>query len=289
MPKPRISVVIPCYNGARFVGEAVDSVLSQRYPATDIIVVDDGSVDSSLSILSRHPSVRTLRQPHAGVAVARNTGLQHSTGDYIAFLDQDDRLLPDALRSNLECLLARPHCAFSFGDAQCIAVGGGTLPIQSSSPHEGEEHYLSLLRGSYIWTPGAVLHRRAVLQTLSGFDVHLGPVCDTDLHLRIASLYPICHNPTVVVEKRIHDANQSRDCAILLMSMIQVFRTQKQWVHHDRRSMDAIQDGVRSYLSLYGKPLAANLVNNIHHRREWRRTCMGLLALLQYASFYVLG
>jgi glycosyltransferase involved in cell wall biosynthesis len=101
-------VVIPCYNGARFLGEAIESVLSQRYPATDIIVVEDGSVDSSLSFLSRHPSLRTLRQRHAGVAVARNTGLQHRTGDYIAFLDQDDRLLPDALRSNVRMLAGAP-------------------------------------------------------------------------------------------------------------------------------------------------------------------------------------
>src|SRR5690242_9364638 len=86
---PRISVVIPCYNGARFLDETIQSVLHQRYPATEIVVVDDGSTDRSLDILARYPDVRVLRQRNGGVAAARNTGLQYTTGEYVVFLDHD--------------------------------------------------------------------------------------------------------------------------------------------------------------------------------------------------------
>src|SRR5215208_5142350 len=94
---PTISVIIPCYNGAGFLSEAIESVLAQRYPDLETIVVDDGSTDNSLAIAAQYPEIRSISQRNAGVAAARNTGLRYSAGEYIVFLDQDDRLLPDAL------------------------------------------------------------------------------------------------------------------------------------------------------------------------------------------------
>jgi glycosyltransferase involved in cell wall biosynthesis len=287
--EPRISVVIPCHNGARFLGETIESVLKQRLPAAEIIVVDDGSTDDSLAVVARYPGVRAYCQAHAGVAAARNAGLRYSTGDYLVFLDHDDRLLPDALGSNLACLLQHPRCALSFGDAQCIDARGAPLPRQSGSPHEGEDHYLSLLRGSYIWTPGAVLYRRTVLEAISGFDVRLGPVSDTALHLRIARDHPICHNNSLVIEKRLHLANQGNQAALLLTLMIQVLQDQKAWICRDPRSLRAFEDGVRSCLRLYGRPTLAQLTGNLRKRRRWRETCTAMLILLQYTPLYLGG
>ena len=88
-----VSVVIPCYNQAHFLGEAIESVLAQTYPHLEIVVVDDGSTDNTGEVAARYPGVRYVRQENQGLAAARNTGLRHSSGDYLVFLDADDRLL----------------------------------------------------------------------------------------------------------------------------------------------------------------------------------------------------
>src|SRR5918994_1694671 len=95
---PLITVVIPCYNQAHFLGEAIESVLSQSYPHHEIVVGDDGSTDDTSEVASRYDGVRLVRQENRGLAGARNTGIRHSEGDYLVFLDADDRLLPEALR-----------------------------------------------------------------------------------------------------------------------------------------------------------------------------------------------
>jgi len=103
-----VSVVIPCYNQAHFLGEAIESVLAQSYPNFEIIVVDDGSTDDTSEVARRYPGVRLVRQENKGLSGARNAGLAHSEEEYVVFLDADDRLLPDALETVLEHLEAHP-------------------------------------------------------------------------------------------------------------------------------------------------------------------------------------
>src|ERR671911_2120937 len=110
-----VSVVIPCYNQAHFLGEAIESVLAQSYPRFEIIVVDDGSTDDTSKVAARYPGVRYVYQNNQGVSAARNSGLARSEGEYVVFLDADDRLLPEALETGLKCLEARPECAFVSG------------------------------------------------------------------------------------------------------------------------------------------------------------------------------
>jgi len=283
MTRPMISVIIPCHNAGRFLGETIESVLAQRYPNVEIIVVDDGSTDNSAATAARYPQVRCLRQRNAGVAAARNTGLRHSTGAYIVFLDHDDRLLPGALESNLQCLIVHRDCAFVFGDVQCIDANGAILPHRSSSPHEGKELYLSLLHGSYTWTPGASMYRRDVLNALPGFDRRVDPACHYDLNLRIARTYPVCHNNTVLLEYRLHSTGLSNDSALLLRAEITVLRWQKRWARSDRRYMKALRRGMRFYEDYAGTPLMTRMVANIRKRTNWRETWAGMLVLVQYA------
>ncbi len=295
--RPLITVIIPCFNGARYLAEAIDSVLTQSYDNIELVVVDDGSTDTSAEIVARYPMVRCIRQNNAGVAAARNTGLQHSTGEYVAFLDQDDRLLPNAIESNLNCLLEQPHCAFSFGDALRIDSAGTPMSDdacrtsrtvrRSSSPHEGTDHYISLLRGSYIWTTGAVLYRRGALVAASGFDPRISPAADTDLHLRIARTYPVCHNDSIVVEKRRHGDNQSWSNALLLRSEITVLRWQMRWALSNYRAIDALQQGMRFYTALYGKRLIRQMISDLRLGRNWRQILSGAFLLVQCAAILV--
>src|SRR5829696_8499022 len=108
---PLVSVVIPCYNQAHFLGEAIESVLSQSYRHFELIVVDDGSTDETSEVASRYEGVRLIRQENQGLSGARNTGIGHSGGEFLVFLDADDRLLLGALEAGLRCFEAHPEYA----------------------------------------------------------------------------------------------------------------------------------------------------------------------------------
>src|SRR5918994_3621037 len=111
-----VTVVIPCYNQAHFLGEAIESVLSQSYPNFEILVVDDGSTDDTSEVAGRYPQqVRLIRQENRGLAGARNTGIGHARGEYLVFLDADDRLLPEALEAGGGGVEAPPGGAFFSG------------------------------------------------------------------------------------------------------------------------------------------------------------------------------
>src|SRR4051812_33839695 len=119
-----VSVIIPCYNQARFLGQAIESVSRQDYPQFEVIVVDDGSTDDTSEVAARYPGVRVIRQKQLGISAARNRGLRESTGSYLVFLDSDDRLLPHALRIGMNYLLDHSECAFVFGIHQKISADG---------------------------------------------------------------------------------------------------------------------------------------------------------------------
>src|SRR5262245_56603663 len=119
-----VSVIIPCYNQGRFLAEAIESIMVQVLPDVEIIVVNDGSTDNTAEVAAHYPQVRYIYQQNQGLAAARNTGLRHSTGRYLVFLDADDRLLPEALIHNQKYLEARPECAFAFGRFRLITKEG---------------------------------------------------------------------------------------------------------------------------------------------------------------------
>lgn len=110
-----ISVIIPCYNCARYLSEAIESVLAQTYRPIEVIVVDDGSDDESAAIAKRYPDVLCLHQTHAGVVAALNRGIEHATGDLLAFLDADDLWVPDKLTAQMDFLNSNPNCNMIFG------------------------------------------------------------------------------------------------------------------------------------------------------------------------------
>src|SRR5215210_7397761 len=118
-----VSVVIPCYNQAHFLDEAIESVLSQSYTNFEVIVVDDGSTDTTSEVASGHADagVRLFRQENRGLAGARNRGLAESKGEYVVFLDSDDRLLGEALAVGVRELKSHPGCAFVAGRCTFIA------------------------------------------------------------------------------------------------------------------------------------------------------------------------
>jgi glycosyltransferase involved in cell wall biosynthesis len=113
----RISVIIPTYNHAQHLGEAIESVLSQDYPDMEVIVVDDGSSDNTREVTTNYGGkIICVEQPNGGCALARNAGLNIATGEYIAFLDSDDSLLPGSLLIRAEYLDNHPQVGMVCGD-----------------------------------------------------------------------------------------------------------------------------------------------------------------------------
>ncbi len=135
---PTVSVVIPCYNGAPFLRETIDSVLNQTQPALEVILVDDGSTDDSAAIAQSYgPPVRVIRQENQGESVARNRGMDEARGEWIGLLDADDRWLPHKLERQLDALHgASPDvvCVYSdfvlFGAVKRKVVSCPLWPVE---------------------------------------------------------------------------------------------------------------------------------------------------------------
>ena len=121
MTGPSVSVLIAVYNGQRFLREAVDSVLAQDHPALEVIVVDDGSTDASAAAVSALDGVRVIRQENAGQPSALNRGLDHATGEFLAFNDADDLWTPGRLAAQLAAFETEPSLEAVFGHVEQFA------------------------------------------------------------------------------------------------------------------------------------------------------------------------
>jgi glycosyltransferase involved in cell wall biosynthesis len=281
MGKPDlVSVIVPCHNQADFLGEALESVSSQTYPNYEVIVVDDGSTDETQKVLSRFEGVRGLFQKNRGLAAARNTGLEASRGSRLVFLDSDDRLLPNALQDGINALHSRPDCAFAYGHVRLIAGDGSPLPSPLQAGVEAD-HYLELLRHNFIWTPGAVIYRRSVLDSVGGFNPLVCGSADFDLNARIARLFPICCSERVVLEYRRHDDGMSRDFALMLKAAVTARRLQRKFVRGSKQHEDALRAGMRFAQQDYGEKLIRQVRDRLRER-EWSGAMAGLLTLLRY-------
>ena len=273
-----ISVVIPCYNQAHFLAEAVESVLAQTWPDREVVVVDDGSQDDPAGVVARYPGVRLVRQPNQGVSAARNRGLSESRGEYLVFLDADDRLLPEALETGLRHLSARPECVMAAGHYRNISSDGRPLPTPAQ-PVVERDHYATLLRGGdCVWLPAAVLYRRAVFDAVEGFDPERQGCADFDLYLRIARSHPVCCHGEVVVEYRQHPPSMSRNSAHMLRDAMAAFRAQQRYVSEHPEYAAAFREGRRVFRHYYGDKLVHDIRVNLRERR-WRQVTAGALAL----------
>lgn len=182
----KVSVIIPAYNGDRYIAGAIESVLQQTYRDYEIIVVDDGSNDRTPQILEIYGDrLRCFTQKNQGVAAARNKGLEVATGEYIAFFDQDDYFLPEKLSLQVALLDRDRELAFVNSGWQIVDRQGEG--ISAVEPW----HNLPKLdaAGIIIWKPvflGAMLFRRDWLAQSGGFDTTLVQTPDVDLVMRLA-------------------------------------------------------------------------------------------------------
>lgn len=210
---PLISVIMPCFNAAPYVEEAVVSVMRQSYPNVELIVVDDGSTDGSYEIAARlakqHPSrIRHLMQANAGPYVARNHGLRLARGDYVAFLDADDWWRDDFLERMLAAIQEDDACALVYCGWQNVGLEGGRGAPYVPPDYEQEDKVKRFLQAASPWPIHAALVRKTVLDEVGGFDLDLPTCMDYDLWLRIAVSRRIRRVPEVMAFYRHHRGGQ---------------------------------------------------------------------------------
>jgi glycosyltransferase involved in cell wall biosynthesis len=278
--RPLVSVIIPCYNQARFLGEAIESILKQTYSQFEIVVVDDGSTDDTADVAAAYAGARTIRQSNLGLSGARNAGLRASDGDFLVFLDSDDRLLPAALETGVHALIDCAGCAFAYGHVRLISSSGSLLGVPPC-PRIENNHYQQLLRHNHIWSPGAVMYRREVLDSVGAFDTSLRACEDLDLNLRIARSRPIiCHN-RIVLEYRKHSSSMSGDPRLMLKTSVSVLRAQRDYVRGNPLYEEALKHGIEEMQSYYGGKLLKRVRDDLR-AGDWARASAGLSTLVRY-------
>lgn len=213
-----ITVVIPTYNRAELCLEAVNTALDQTCPPSEVIVVDDGSTDSTPDLFKdAKPPVRYLRQENAERAAARNRGIREAGGDLIAFLDSDDRWDPHHLELSQAALAAHPNAALAFGRAAYTAPDGRVLWEAPSPPIEAgqcDDAVPSLTAKGIGFPLSTVVARREVL-TENPFneDRLLSRSEDWELWIRISARHPVVATGEVTAFLRMHEGNTSQDAA----------------------------------------------------------------------------
>lgn len=226
MTAPRVSVVIPTYNYARFVGNAVDSILAQTFTDYEIIVVDDGSTDETARVLAGYgDKVRYVHQNNAGQSAARNHGIGLAHGEYLAFLDADDTWLPQKLDKQVRFLDEHGEYDMVFADmSHCV---DGAM-IHKRYLHEKKYKFVAqgkifnnLLREGFIFMP-TVLVRRKCFEQVGVFDVTLSNCEDVDLWFRIADRFQIGFVDEPLAVRNVHGANVTHQQEDYLMAPLQL-------------------------------------------------------------------
>lgn len=190
MSSEQVSVILPVYNGAQTIEEAVASVMKQTYDHIELIVIDDGSTDETPSLVGKcqkahaSKSVVYIRQENQGVSAARNTGIRRATGDYIAFIDADDRWSPDKITEQVRVLKEKKSIVL-------LGTGVRSQTERRKTGASGDVQMIPfqrLLCKNYFVT-SSVMVRSSALNALGGFNEGQRYAEDYDLWLRIASRY----------------------------------------------------------------------------------------------------
>lgn len=207
---PLISVIIPAYNSEKTIRETLESVFKQTFSEYEIIIVDDGSKDRTLKIVStiKDPRLKVFSYPNGGISVSRNRGISHALGEFIAFLDHDDLWTADKLESQLAALQANPQAGVAYSWTDLIDESSQFIRECSRQKVTGNA-YAKLLLANFLHTASNPLIRKEALIQVGGFDESVCGPEDWDLFLRLAADYDFVAVPRPQVLFRVNAGSAS--------------------------------------------------------------------------------
>ncbi len=205
-----VSVVIPCFNHAQYLPEAIESALNQSYLPAEVIVIDDGSTDPTPEVAAQYQNcIKYIRQNNRGLSAARNAGIRQAKGDLITFLDADDLWLQGFIKALIP-LFDQPNVGATYCGSQFIDPTGKLLPQKQTiviSPGKFQDY---LLDGNFL-PVHSVLIRHKVFDKIGGFDETLTALEDYDMWLRISRHYFFLGRPDVLALTRVCPDSMSAD------------------------------------------------------------------------------
>jgi glycosyltransferase involved in cell wall biosynthesis len=285
---PLVSVIIPNYNHARFLGDAIRSVLAQTYRPVEIIVVDDGSTDNSAQVAAGFADqIRYIYQTNAGLSAARNTGLRAAKGELIGVLDADDMYEPNFLETLVAALQADPQADGVYCGYQFVDETNNPLPQIENRPVPSADLYPALLDGNFF-VPESVFLRRHVYDEVGFFDESLRACEDWDVWLRAAKKFRIIHSPHILTRHRVLAGSMSTDPLRMLTARLAVL---KKHVGEEPASADA-----STAHRAYGRAYLGSCVEYLQYGHPERAyECFQKMAnicpslLLEVDTYYQLG
>jgi glycosyltransferase involved in cell wall biosynthesis len=221
-----ISVVIPAYNAAGFIAQTLESVLGQTLPPDEVLVIDDGSTDSTAEVAERFGApVRVIRRANVRQAASRNFGVQEAAGEWVAFVDADDLWEPHKLARQMEELARNPAASLCYTARVEFVEQGGTIQLGKVVPVPPPEGIRGALYRNTTFLPSSVLLRRSAFLAAGGFDTQFKIAEDWDLWLRLLHSgieFAACQEPLLLY--RIHPQSVSHNAMPGLAECKEIYR-----------------------------------------------------------------
>lgn len=207
--KCTVSVVMPVYNGERYIAQAIESILNQTFKDFEFIIVNDGSTDKTQEILKRYQGIKIINQNNQGVSVASNTGISQSSGKYIARLDADDISLPTRLAKQLAYLEEHAEIGILGSGAIIIDGKGKKWGYQKMPETDAEIRWFSIFKSPFIHS--SVIFRRELIRNKFNeiYNQNYIPADDYDLWIRLLKTTNAANFPEPLIYYRVHDTNAS--------------------------------------------------------------------------------
>jgi glycosyltransferase involved in cell wall biosynthesis len=224
---PRIDVIIPAYNAAKYVAAAIESVLAQTYSDWRVLVVDDGSTDETAAVVAPYVDrsqgkIEYIKRINGGVSAARNTGILNSSAEYLAMLDADDIWLPCRLAESLKVIEARPQIGLTYGFISRIDQDGKFIDSWDRGQQHGEGQIAPYIYMKRIDLPTVtVMVRRKCIEEVGMFDESLRITEDRDLWYRISLRYEVALVPKVLAYYRVSPNSITTDTNKMLKAQLQ--------------------------------------------------------------------
>jgi glycosyltransferase involved in cell wall biosynthesis len=289
---PEVSVIIPTYRHSRTVLESLDSVFTQSFSDVEVIVVNDGSPDDTAKVLQPlvdSGKIKYIEQANQGQSAARNRGLREASGEFIAFLDDDDLWPADKLSWQIEYLNAYPSV---------VAVGGACQRFSNSGVveepigyDEGRITPTLVTHGNPFISPGQTLIRAAELNELGGFDESLWGLDDMDLWFRLALKWRVERVSRLALLYRLHGMNASKDSVRMYQSCCRMVRKHLRLLPRKERKRigQSYYSWIHNYLGCqiafsYGLRAIGRKPFGETHSPPWRKLPTFLIAALSSFS-----